>query len=43
LSLAAARAGKAGPGPTVCVVSGGNIDPSVLVPILEGRAPDGPA
>lgn len=35
-SVAAARTGAAGEGPVVCVVSGGNIDPAVLVRILEG-------
>jgi len=39
LAPAAALAGKAGGGRVVCVVSGGNIDVSVLVPILEGRTP----
>jgi threonine dehydratase len=39
LAPAAALAGKAGGGRVVCVVSGGNIDLSVLVPILEGRTP----
>ena len=35
-SVAAALAGKAGSGPVVCVVSGGNIDPAVLAGILAG-------
>jgi threonine dehydratase len=39
LALAAALAGRAGSGRVVCVVSGGNIDLSTLVPILEGRTP----
>ena len=39
LALAAALAGRAGDGRVVCVVSGGNIDLSTLVPILEGRTP----
>ena len=39
LALAAALAGRAGTGRVVCVVSGGNIDLSTLVPILEGRTP----
>ncbi|MFN2633008.1 MAG: threonine/serine dehydratase [Thermoanaerobaculia bacterium] len=34
--LAAALAGKAGPGKTVCVISGGNIDSKKLVEILMG-------
>jgi threonine dehydratase len=38
-SLAAALAGKAGPGPVVCVMSGGNIDPSTLKKILDGGIP----
>lgn len=47
-ALAAALAGRAaqglaganvapGPGPTVCVISGGNIDPEVLASILRGE------
>jgi threonine dehydratase len=40
LSVAAARSGRAGDGPLVAVVSGGNIDASRLIPILEGRIPD---
>jgi threonine dehydratase len=36
-SVAAALAGAAGPGPTVCVVSGGNLDPARLAAILVGR------
>lgn len=36
---AAALAGMAGAGKVVCVVSGGNIDPSRLVTILEGDVP----
>ncbi len=39
LPVAAALAGKAGPGKVVCVVSGGNIDPDVLAAILAGRVP----
>jgi ornithine cyclodeaminase/alanine dehydrogenase-like protein (mu-crystallin family) len=39
LAPAAALAGKAGGGRVVCIVSGGNIDLSVLAPILEGRTP----
>jgi threonine dehydratase len=39
LALAAALAGRAGEGPIVCVVSGGNIDLSTLGPILAGRTP----
>ncbi len=38
-SVAAALTGKAGRGVTVCIVSGGNIDLSKLVAILEGRVP----
>src|SRR6266581_4164355 len=40
-SVAAALTGKAGRGVTVCIVSGGNIDLSKLVAILEGRVPSG--
>lgn len=38
-SVAAALTGKAGDGKVVCVVSGGNIDSSKLVRILEGDVP----
>lgn len=38
-SLAAALTGKAGKGPVVCVMSGGNIDPSTLKNILDGGVP----
>ncbi len=38
-SVAAALTGKAGSGKVVCVVSGGNIDSSKLVTILEGDVP----
>jgi threonine dehydratase len=38
-SLAAALTGKAGRGPVVCVMSGGNIDPSTLKKILDGGVP----
>lgn len=38
-SLAAALAGRAGNGPVVCVMSGGNIDPSTLMRILDGGVP----
>ncbi len=38
-SLAAALTGKAGEGKTVCVVSGGNIDPGKLIAILNGETP----
>jgi threonine dehydratase len=38
-SLAAALMGKAGKGPVVCVMSGGNIDPSTLKEILDGGVP----
>jgi threonine dehydratase len=37
--LAAALSGKAGKGKIVCIVSGGNIDPSKLVKILQGQIP----
>ena len=39
LSVAAAISGRAGGGRIVCIVSGGNIDPSRLAAILEGRTP----
>jgi threonine dehydratase len=35
--VACALAGKAGPGKIVCIVSGGNIDTSKLVRILNGE------
>jgi threonine dehydratase len=38
-SVAAALSGRAGAGPIVCVVSGGNIDAAVLARILEGAMP----
>jgi len=38
-ALAAALTGRAGGGPTACVVSGGNIDPSKLATILAGGIP----
>jgi len=38
-SVAAALAGRAGSGKVVCVVSGGNIDSSVLATILGGATP----
>ncbi len=37
--VAAALAGKAGPGKVVCVVSGGNIDSAKLAKILSGELP----
>jgi threonine dehydratase len=40
LPVAAALAGQAGTGRVVCIVSGGNIDSSRLVEILQGRVPD---
>lgn len=40
--VAAALSGKAGGGTVVCVVSGGNIDPSVLSELLAGRLPGSP-
>lgn len=39
LGLAAALSGRAGTGKIVCVVSGGNIDLTTLVTILEGGTP----
>jgi threonine dehydratase len=39
LAPAAALAGRAGGGKVVCVVSGGNIDPSTLGAILAGEVP----
>jgi len=38
-SLAAALSGRAGGGAIVCVVSGGNLDPSKLATILNGEIP----
>jgi len=38
-SVAAALAGKAGPGKVVAVISGGNIDPGKLARILNGEVP----
>ena len=38
-SVAAALAGRAGPGRIVCVVSGGNIDAAALATILSGGVP----
>lgn len=38
-SVAAALSGRAGGGSIVCVVSGGNIDPSKLATILQGDIP----
>lgn len=38
-SLAAGLTGKAGTGKTVCVISGGNIDATKLVKILQGETP----
>ena len=38
-SVAAALAGRAGSGKVVCVVSGGNIDATVLAAILRGEMP----
>jgi len=35
VATAAAISEQAGPGKTVCIVSGGNIDPAVLCSILE--------
>jgi threonine dehydratase len=39
LALAAALSGRIGDGKTVCIVSGGNIDTSVLIQILAGETP----
>ncbi len=39
VSVAAALTGKAGSGKVVCVISGGNIDKSKLVRILQGKVP----
>jgi threonine dehydratase len=39
LALAAALAGEAGTGKVVCIVSGGNIDPSLFARILDGETP----
>ena len=38
-SVAAALTGRAGEGKIVCVISGGNIDATVLATILEGNLP----
>ena len=38
-SVAAALTGRAGSGKIVCVISGGNIDSSKLVKILNGELP----
>jgi threonine dehydratase len=40
LPVAAALAGHAGEGRVVCIVSGGNIDPSRLAEIIAGKVPD---
>jgi threonine dehydratase len=42
-SVAAALSGMAGRGKIVCVVSGGNIDPTKLSKILAGGTPDPPS
>ncbi len=39
-SLAVALTGAAGPGPIVCVVSGGNLDAGTLAAILRGELPE---
>jgi threonine dehydratase len=39
-AVAVALAGRAGPGPVACIVSGGNIDSSRLAAILRGELPD---
>ncbi len=38
-AVAAALTGRAGEGPTVAVVSGGNLDPAVMVKLLQGQTP----
>jgi len=38
-SVAAALTGRAEGGKIVCVISGGNIDASKLIPILRGELP----
>jgi threonine dehydratase len=38
-AVAAALSGRAGPGPLVCIVSGGNIDLMKLSAILRGELP----
>lgn len=38
-SVAAALTGRAGEGPVVAVISGGNIDPTVVVKLLQGDLP----
>jgi threonine dehydratase len=40
LAVAGALAGHAGEGRVICIVCGGNIDPSRLAAILDGRVPD---
>ena len=40
--VAVALSGRAGSGRIVCVVSGGNIDPSKLTRILAGETPRSP-
>ena len=37
--VAAALTGKAGSGKIVCVISGGNIDKSILIKIFQGGLP----
>jgi len=39
LAVAAALRGDAGEGRVVCIVSGGNIDASVLARVLAGETP----
>jgi threonine dehydratase len=39
VALAAALAGKAGHGKVACIVSGGNLDPHILINILQGELP----
>jgi threonine dehydratase len=38
-AVAAALTGQAGEGPTVAVISGGNLDPAVMIRLLQGETP----
>jgi threonine dehydratase len=40
VSVAAALSGRAGTGKIACIVSGGNIDTSKVVKILQGHTPE---
>ena len=42
LALAAALTGKAGEGPVVAIVSGGNLDLAKFCELIGEQAPDGP-